>query len=505
MLTTLILAIALAAVAAAGKDLPAMLLAPVTNSIRFVGKTIEDLLDKIERFFNYPEPPNLVGFVLATLCMIGAMSWISTDSLCLAFGFQILIPDKTISFLSLGNTALNKLMLKYIYIGIAVSVTLSLSILVHHLYLYLEHRFPERIAGITALMNIFTVLALLISLGYLRYHSTNISNEISQAIATKEYSMLKSTLKSTGLLAMIIYWLGVLASGNLWFLGFTRFILMGSQLIAGALIIPLTCISFVFMLLNKLTEGIEKILMIPVAFMDNIFQFIRFTFKPKEASYKILFILLVILSSLVLQGCIKPEKPKVIVTIVDLSASFNPEKDNTIVKLNNILDCIEPEDCFYFICIAEKSFSDKNLLYINQHANTSEIQDNLDYYKRKDSLKESVSSIIKGHSAKRTDVLGAFYRAQVIFEDKGNDYDKYLIIFSDLSDNVNKSAYNIRLDSVDVLALFAGTDKADFKVAYTQNDKWQDILSRSNAKSVLIYGHDLSISCDIVNHLNKEQ
>lgn len=505
MLTLLLLAIALAAVAATGKDLPAMLLAPITSSIRFVGKTIEDLLDKIEQYFKYPEPPNLIGFTLATLCMVGALSWIVTDSLCLAFGFQLLIPDKTISFLSLGNTALNKLVLKYIYIGIAVSVTLSLSILIHHLYVYLEHRFPERIEGLTAIMNVFTVLALLISLGYLRYHGTNIANEISQAIATKEYSLLKSTVKSTGMLAMIIYWLGVLASGNLWFLGFSKFILMGSQLIAGILIIPLTCISFAFMLLNKLTEGIEKILMIPVAFIDNIYQFIRFTFKPKEASYKILFILLVILSSLIFQGCITPEKPKVIVTIVDLSASFNPEKDNTIIKINTIIDCIEPEDCFYFICIAEKSFSDKNLLYINQQVKTAEIQGNLDHYKKKDNLKDTIASIIKGYSAKRTDVLGAFYRAQVIFEEKGNDYDKYLIIFSDLSDNVNKSAYNIRLDSVNVLALFAGTDKSDFRAAQAQNDKWRDVLSKSNAKAVRIYGNDLGVSCDIVNHLNKEQ
>lgn len=505
MFAFIIIIAALAAIAATGKQLPEILLSPAKNLIHKLGLEVEGLSNKMREYV-INDPPNPISYILCLLSLIGALSWIAFDSMYLSLGFQILLPEKMLGLLSFGNRSVGLVMSKYLYWGISLSCTLVLSMLVHHSYEYLAYRYPERINGIVAVMNIITVVSLLVVLGMLRYQSTKIGNIINNAIMNKDYSVMTRHSTDGRMLGVWLYVLGVIASGHLWFLGYSKFIKQNSQMIVGVLGIPVFFLCYMLMAGMIVFDGTQRILEVPVAIVDGILSFLKWLFRKKPPMGPGTFTSAILLFglSLLFSGCSIPDaRPRLFVTVIDLSSSFKPERENTIAKVNELIDNLEPEDQFYCLFVDGNSFSNKRLLYLRPEDAETDVNAKLVYFKSKDDLKKQITDVVNKSSATRTDILGSFQRTQELFKEKGMGHDRYLIVFSDMDDNINNRSSQLMLDSVRVLILFAGTNQSNFNASQSNIERWREILQESHVSSPEIYSHDISVSLDINKYLNE--
>jgi hypothetical protein len=260
--------------------------------------------------------------------------------------------------------------------------------------------------------------------------------------------------------------------------------------------LPLSILWIVLIILKRVLDALQQLIAIPLQIIGHVVKFFKWIWKSKGPK-ELLTILIIIWAFACFQGCTE-EKGKVIVTMFDNTGSFTSEKHNAINKLDEIIDELALGDEFYFVLIGDKSFSDKRLVYLKSDNSEESIESKMHFYKRKDEIKTDILQMINANKSTRTDVAGSLDRVQTIFSNKDSKrFSKYLLIFSDLSDNKTKELSGLSLDSVHVLVLFASSDKGDYNAAQNQIDRWKKYFQNSRASSVEILNHDLSMTFDI--------
>lgn len=500
----IILILTLAAIGAAGKNLPALLISPITSLIHFLGSLIEEGRERLKERILFPEPPSLVRYILSILFTIGSLSWSLMDALMLSASLKIFVNEKVLKMFSTGNYVFDTLINRYLYSFMSIIMVLMISILIHYLMNYLAQKYPHRIEEITGISVAVTVIGLIINLAFTRYYSSQIFTEMSKAVETKNYSVSMALTGKVGLLSLFLFIWGVLCAGICAHLGFNQFLVQTTQIFAGLTYIPLSVLFYSFVLLSKVIEGIQAIIGIPVNIVCGAVDMFKGMFRNKQPDYRIISMIVLLLLGLFLAGCsIQPYKPRLIVAVIDQSCSFKSEYEACIIKTNEIIDALKEEDMFYCLFINGQSYSDKQLLYILPKDGETDLNSIFDGYKDKDDIKKKISDVLNGPGARHSDVLGSLYRVQSIFRKDGKNCEKYLFLFSDLSDNVNKESYALEMDSVNIMVLFANSNINNYISAQNQKEIWQKILEGSKASDVTILEHDLSVSCDLNKYLER--
>ncbi|MEM2074233.1 MAG: hypothetical protein QXO33_06765, partial [Nitrososphaeria archaeon] len=100
-------------------------------------------------------------------------------------------------------------------------------------------------------------------------------------------------------------------------------------------------------------------------------------------------------------------------------------------------------------------------------------------------------SIKKLPSSRYTDIAGAISRVSMIFNsDQYRNFQKFLLIYSDMRNNIKRKLLDVNLRDVCVKILFADiTEKTKGDIEY-----WKDILLKQGAKEVKVYTPD---ECEI--------
>jgi hypothetical protein len=503
-MTTILILLTLAAIAAAGRNLPSMLFAPILSIIQYFGSLIEGFRENLKRYILTPEPPGLIRYILSALFTLGSITWSLMDALLTEVSLKIIVSEKTLQLFKTGIQPVDYFISNYLYSCIALVLVLMLTLLFHFAFSYIANRYPHLIEQMTFISVVVAALGMLIIMALMRYYSSQWFSEVNRAIANHNYVLPNNLTSKTGMLSMMFLVWGILCAGICAHLGFNQFLKQTAQILTGIVFVPISLLLFFLVLLSKLVEGVKAIIGIPVAIVSSAVDLIKESVRKRQPDYRIISMIVIFILSIFLSGCTLPvNKPKLIVAVIDQSYSFKQEQDNTITKVNNLIDFLGPEDHFYCLFINGKSYSDKQLLYILPRQDEADIYNLLDDYKSRDDVKKSISDILAGPCSNNSDILGALHRAQAIYKSRREGYDKYLFLFSDLSDNINRQTPAPELDSVRVITLFSNSDKKNHLSAKSQTEAWEKVFTDSRASEVLILGHDISMSFDIKQYLER--
>jgi len=503
-MNTITIILVLAAIIAAGRNLPSILFAPVLSIIQFLGSLIENCRENLKHYILKPEPPGLIRYILSAFFTLGSIAWSLMDALLTEVSLKIIVSEKTLQLFKTGIQPVDYFISNYLYSCISLVLVLMLTLLIHFAFSYIANRYPHLIEQLTFIAVVVAALGMLIIMALMRYYSSQWLSEMNRAIANRNYVLPNNLVNKTGMLSMLFLVWGILCAGVSAHLGFNQFLKQTAQILAGIAYVPLSMLLFSLVLLSKLVEGAQSIISIPVAIVSSAVDLIKESVRKRQPDYRVISMIVILFLSLFLSGCSLPaNKPKFIVAVVDQSYSFKQEQDNAITKINNLVDLLSPEDHFYCLFINSKSYSDKQLLYILPRQDEADINNLLDDYKSRDDVKKSISEILAGPCSNNSDVLGALHRAQAIFKSRREGYDKYLFLFSDLSDNINIQTHTPELDSVRVITLFSNSDKKNPMSAKSQTEAWEKVFTDSRASEVLILGHDISMSFDIKQYLER--
>jgi hypothetical protein len=442
---------------------------------------------------------------MSLLFTVGSIAWSTLDAIMTAISLKIFITEKGLKIFSTGIAQVDYFTEHYLYSSISVVLILLLTVLIHYAFSYIANKYPQAIEGITFFAVIFATVGMIIILALMRFYSAQLLTEMNRAITNHNYFLSSNLTSKIGWISMVFFVWGILCAGLCAHLGVNQFITQTMQIGAGIVFIPITVLYFGFIAISKILEGVKSIIEIPINAIDSVVQYVKDMFTKRNLDYKGATLLLIVALSLFITGCKIPgAHPRLIVSVVDLSMSFRQEHANTIVKINEVMDCLKEQDSFYCIFINAASYSNKQLVFILPETDDTNINAQMNYYRTRDSVKQEIADIINKTCVNRTDVLGALHRAQLIFEKNGKGCDKYLFVFSDISDNVNQKMETPSLDSVNVIVLFANADKEEYAKAQAQRDNWQNMLRESNAKSFSILERDLSQTLDIKQYLEGE-
>jgi len=497
-----IIILTLVAIAAAGKNTTSILFAPLTTCIQFLGSLIEDGREQLKHYILTPEPPGLIRYTMSVLFTIGSIGYSLLDAIIFQISLKVFLTEKGLQLFKTNVPGVDYFVVHYLYSCLSIILILLLTVCIHYVFSYIANRFPNVIEPITFVAVIIATLGMIIVLAFMRFYSARLVSEINMMMSNHNYSISTNLTNKIGWISMALFVWGILCAGLCAHLGVNQFITQTVQIGAGILFLPTTIIYYGFIIASKIIESIKAIIEVPISAIANIMQYTKEMFGKKNLDYRVTAIFIVFILSLFLTGCKMPEShPKMIIAVVDLSTSFQHEHNNSINKLNELIDCLEEKDSFYCLFITDESYSNKQLIYLLPETENADIDTKMNYYRERDSVKQAIAEVIKTEKTNRTDVLGALYRVHSICAGKESSNDKYLFVFSDASDNVNKDMSIPGLDSINVMLLFANTDKQDHASAKGQKDSWSDILNKSNAKTVNVLEHDLSQAFNIKQYL----
>lgn len=505
-MTTYFILAAVLALAAADSSLAERLISPIREFVRSLGSLTEKACDKLKHFMKTPTPPSPANLILSLFYLIGSLGWSSLDSILLAFSLEVILPGQSTSLISTGFKPADIFIQKHLFISLAFAIILITTLISHFIIDYLQRTHPQIMQPAFFVFVALTLVGILIFLCLLRSMGTIASGEINELIASGNYAFPVELIKNNAKLSTGLLIVGIFSAAVCFQLGFFSSVHQLTQLGVGlSLYIPLFLIWLALVILMLLLNAVERIVDIPIKAIKAIKDFFKDLFdkKPPKGPSPSSIILLAILGlSMFCQGCTSFPKSRLIVVAIDLSGSFNQMKEPTLKKVDEILECVDSEDQLYCLFICENSFIDKRLIYLLPTTNTS-IQGNLQYMKNKDKVKKDIADIVLNQNAKRTDVTGAFQRCQDIFNSNGQGKNKYLFLFTDLSDNLNIDISELSLDSVNINILYAGTDQQRHEKAQNNIDIWTQVLRKSGALTVKIMGYDISSSFSIDKYLNE--
>jgi len=501
-MTTIIIILSLAAIAAAGKILPSILFTPVTSIIHFFGSLLEDGRERLKNYIVNPEPPGLIRYSMSILFTVGSIAYSLLDAIMAEISLKMFLSEKGMKLFSSGISWLDYFMSHYLYSCLSVALILLLTVLIHYAFSYISNKHPQAIEGTAFIAVIVAVIGMITILALMRFYSAQLLLEMNRAITNHNYDLSANLTNKVGWVSMLLFVWGILCAGFCAHLGVNQFITQTAQICAGVVFVSTTILYYAFIIISKIIDSIKAIIEIPVNAVANIMQYTKEMFGKKSLDYRVAGVIIILILSFFLTGCKMPEQhSRLLVVSVDLSNSFHHEHDNSIGKINEVIDCMEEKDAFYCLFINDASYSNKQIIYLLPETEGTDINNKMDYYRTRDSVKQAIADIINTTQANKTDIVGALQRARAIFEGKGKGCDKYLLMFSDISDNVNKDIQMPQLDSINVLILFANADKQQYTEANRQKDNWQNLLENSNVKSLTILEHDLSQSLDVRQYL----
>ena len=493
-----IIAIALIALALAAtkEDPAAVLLSPVTSLIATLGALTENARERLRKFIFEPTPPTPPRLLMSMFFLLGSLAWTLTDTCLMSFALQLVMPGKSSALITTGIRSIDIFFAKYFYTCAAFSITVITSLLLHFIYEYFQETFPQHIRSIVAISVGVTVVGIVVALCLLRYYGATTAFDLNKSISSRDFSFPSNLITKSALLSTLLFAFGILASGLCWYLGFASTIHQITQGISLILLyLPLSILWIILIILKRILDALQPLIAIPLQIMAQIIKFFKWLWKnkgPKEL-LTILALFFVISS----QGC-SEEKGRTIVALFDNTGSFAAERDNSLEKLDELLEELELGDEFYFALIGERSFLDKRLIFLKSNSSETSIEGKMEFYKRKDELKADILQMVNSNKSARTGITGSLERVQSIFSSKeSKSCSKYVFIFSDLSDNIGNNRSNCALDSVHVLVLFASSDKADYNTSQKQIDRWKQYFQNSRASSVEILNHDLSMTFNI--------
>ncbi|MEW6686608.1 MAG: vWA domain-containing protein [Candidatus Edwardsbacteria bacterium] len=506
MLTTLaiIVLIALAVSLKGATTLSQTLLAPIASVIQAIGSLTEEAKEKLKKFITEPSLLTPTGFLMRLFFFAGALAWILIDSYLLSFGLQLVMPGNVSALVTTGIRPIDSFFSRYFFLTASISITILSSLLLHYFLQYLQETFPQSIGAIIALTVLLTVLGLIITLALLSHSRTTLSHELVKSIVSGEFNYT-DLIRKSATFSSILFVLGTIASGLCIYLSLSPLIYQLSQLSALLLLyLPLSLLWIALIIAKKLLDSSREIIAISFLIIDSLLKFFKRFFNQNSKVNKptgFLTAILIFFLCISGQGCIPDSKNKLIVCIFDNSGSFSRERADAIAKLNEVIETIEIGDEFYSLLITQNSFSDKRLQFLQSDYETG-IESKMQFFKQKQELKSKLAEAISSKSSGQTDVTGAIERAQVIFGRGGDGhFNKYLVIFSDLSHNTSNRPTSLALDSVNVLVLFAASDKEHYESSQNQIEKWKQIFKQAKASSVQILTHDLSVTYNIKNFI----
>lgn len=483
------------ALAATKEDPAATLLSPVNSLIGTLGSLVENARERLRKFILEPTSPAPGKFFMSAFFLVGSLTWTMIDTCLMGFCLRLIMPSSVL--ITTGSRSIDLFFARYFYTCAALAITILMSLSIHYLFEYLQEAFPQHIRGIVAVAVLVSVIGIGIALCSLRYFGATTAFELNKSIASHDFNIPSNLITKSALLSTLLFAFGILASGLCWYLGFASTIHQITQGISLILIyLPLSVLWVLLIVLKRVLDALLPLIAIPLQIMAQIIKFFKWLWKNKGP--KDLLTIFIILSAFAcFQGCTE-DRGRVIVAMLDNTGSFTSEKDNALNKLDEIIDELELGDEFYFVLIGEKSFSDRRLVYLKSDGSEASIESKMHFYKRKDEIKTDILQMINVNKSTRTDVAGSLDRVQTIINKKDRKgFSKYLLIFSDLSDNTSIELSGLSLDSVHVLVLFASSDKADYNTAQNQIDRWNQYFQNSRASSVEILTHDLSMTFDI--------
>lgn len=505
-MTALFVIIALAALAVVStkEDPAATLLLPATTLIGTLGSLVENARERLKKVIFEPAPPTPGKYLMSLFFLLGSLVWTLTDTALMTFALQLVMPGKSSALITTGIRSIDIFFAKYFYICAAFSITVIASLLIHYIFEYMQETFPQQIRTIVAMAVLVTVIGIVVALCSLRYYGANTAFALSKSMNSRDFNFPANIMTKSALFSVILFAFGILASGLCWFLGFASTVHQSSQIATLVVVyLPLSVLWVLLIIVKRILDGLQPLLAIPFQIIAPVIKFVKWLWK-KKGPKDMLTILMVISACACFQGC-SEDKGRVIVAVFDNTGSFANEKDNSLKKLDEIIDELNLGDEFYFALIGGKSFSDKKLVFLKSEGSEASIEGKLEFYKRKDELKSGILQMVNTNKSTRTDISGSLNRVQTIFKDKDSKaYSKYLLIFSDMSDNTSKDYSTSALDSVHVLVLYASSDKRNYNTAQNQIERWKQYFKDSRASSVEILNHDLSLSFDIQNFIKGE-
>ncbi len=148
-------------------------------------------------------------------------------------------------------------------------------------------------------------------------------------------------------------------------------------------------------------------------------------------------------------------KSRVVVCLLDFTGSFE-YLGESVDKLASSVDELSPGDEFV-ACTIDGSNSGQRILQVKLPRSTRAIDHNNQrrIHTMKLKLKQLLSSINTRQESRSTDLLGPIYAASRLFG-KASDKQKFLLLFTDLEDNVGQTIPRDGLDlrDVKVIAFF---------------------------------------------------
>lgn len=491
--------------AAADSSLAERLISPIKEFIRSLGSLTEKACDKLKHFMKTPTPPSPANLILSLFYLKGSLGWSMLDSILLAFSLEVILPGQSTSLISTGFKPVDIFLHKHLFIALSLAIILITTLILHFIIDYLQRTYPQVMQPAFVIFVILTLIGIILFLCLLRSMGTIASGRINELVSSGNYAFPVDLIKENAKLSTGLLIIGIFSAAICFQLGFFSTIHQLSQLGVGLfLYVPLFLIWLALVILMLLLNAVERIVDIPIKAIKAIKDFIKDLFdrNKHKGSGGISSILLIIGLGILAQGCGTSAMPKLVVVAIDLSGSFNQMKEPTLKKVDEIIECIDSEDQFYCLFICENSFKDKRMIYLLPNTNTS-IQGNLQYMKDRDDVNKAIADVVLSQNSKRTDITGVIQRCQDIFSSNGRGYDKYLFIFSDLSDNLNVESSKLLLDSVNINVLFAGIDQQMYEKAQNNIDSWTQVLRKTGALTVKIMGYDISNSFSIEKYLNE--
>jgi len=224
MFITILILLTLAAIIAAGRNLPSMLFAPILSIIQFLGSLIENCRENLKQFIVKPDPPGLIRYFMATVFTVGSMGWAILDAILMALSLKIIVSEKALMLFSTGNPVVNTFINRHLYSCVSIIVVVMLSIMIHFYFQYLARKYPQSIEAITGISVAITIIGLIVVIAFMRFYSSQLFIEMNKAIESRNYSISPELTSKAGVLSMIFFVLGMLSSGLAAFLGLNQFI-----------------------------------------------------------------------------------------------------------------------------------------------------------------------------------------------------------------------------------------------------------------------------------------
>ena len=186
---------------------------------------------------------------------------------------------------------------------------------------------------------------------------------------------------------------------------------------------------------------------------------------------------------------------KVVVVLMDVSGSFNKYRSRAVehcIKYMESPYVLGGGDVFLLFTITHESLTREKPPFVNLYLPLSPTKMEVRAFraekrKRIEEAKGRIMEIKKLRSSDSTDIVGGIIRASTIFNSKQfENYQKFLLIYSDMQHNVARKPFDINLKDVCVMILFADiTEKTKGVI-----EGWKKKLFEFGAKEVTVYTPD---------------